>query len=413
MKRIYAIAVVVILVGLIGLQIFRKADKSRNTGMMKRGGAPIAVEAVPAKRITIRDTRMFTGTLSAGSEYMAAPKISGRLDKILVDIGDVVKKDQLIAVLDGEEASLGVKDAKASLNVARANLKESRGLFGIAAKDHKRIKELHGEGIASDADLDAANAQYKAYSAKRKVALAQLKKAQAALDAAKVMLSYTQIRASWENGDGDRVVGERFVDEGAMLAPNQPLVSILDINSLIAAIDITEKDYPRIKIGQETDIVADVFPSRKFKGKISRIAPRLDSASRKAKVEIEIDNSEKLLKPGMFVRAEITFERKENALVVPITAMTKRDGVRGVFLIDEGAATVRFVPIETGIVNGEYAEVVEPAISGKVVVMGQHLLEDGSKIIVPGESASPKIKPEKRDGEDDNPPDSGERAGRR
>jgi len=187
------------------------------------------------------------------------------------------------------------------------------------------------------------------------------------------------------------VVGERFVDEGAMLGANTAIVSVLDIGAMTAVIHVIEKDYPKVKVGQSAVVTADAFPGKTFSGKIVRLAPLLKETSRQARVEIEIPNPDALLKPGMFVRVQIEFDRHDNATVVPLSALVNRNGRQGVFLADLQEMKARFVPVTLGIVNGGLAEVLNPPLSGQIVTLGQHLLEDGTGIIVPGsEHSKPK-----------------------
>jgi len=160
----------------------------------------------------------------------------------------------------------------------------------------------------------------------------------------------------------------------------------LDIGTLIAVINVIERDYPKIQPGLETLISTDAFPGQTFSGKVVRIAPLLMEKSREARIEIEISNNQRVLKPGMFVRAQIEFKQHENATVVPMAALVKRNGKQGVFEVDQKEKMVHFVPVELGIVNGTRAEILNPPLSGAVVTLGQHLLEDGSKIILPDET---------------------------
>jgi len=103
-------------------------------------------------------------------------------------------------------------------------------------------------------------------------------------------------------------------------------------------------------------------------------------------VEVEIRNSEGLLKPGMFVRAQIEFARHEDVTIIPTASLVSRNERQGVFIADMDALKVRFVPVTAGVINGEDTEIIEPKLSGMVVTMGHHLLEDGSAIILPGRS---------------------------
>ena len=172
------------------------------------------------------------------------------------------------------------------------------------------------------------------------------------------------------------------MDEGAMLAPNASIVSVLDIDTLVAVIYVIERDYPKIQIGQTGTMTTDAYRGRTFPCKVVRVAPLLKETSREARVEMAVPNKEGLLKPGMFVRVEIELTRKDGATIVPISALTKRNGNQGVFLVDVAERKVHFSPVTLGIVNKEWAEVLDPPLSGDVVTLGHHLLEEGSTIIL-------------------------------
>jgi RND family efflux transporter MFP subunit len=383
MKKVIGIFVVLVLVGLLGWQVFRRASTSLKGSPRRRQAVAVAVEVVPVKRATIRDVKFFTGSLLPKSYFVVAPKIAGRLEKLLVNIGDHVKRGQLIAVLDAEEYAQQVEQARAEMEVAKATVEENRSALDVAQREFERAQALRQKKIASESELDAAEAQYKAQGAKYKVALAQVAQREAALKATQVRLSYTQIRASWEDGSGYRIVGERFVDEGTMLKANDAIVSVLEIHSLRAVIHIIERDYSKVRVGQEAVVSTDAFPGTTFTGKVLRVAPLLKETSRQARVEIEVPNRDQLLKPGMFIRAQIEFARHTDVTLVPLSALAKRGDQQGVFLADTQTMKARFVPVTLGLVNGKLAEIVKPSLSGSVVTLGHHLLEDGSAITVP------------------------------
>ena len=379
------IVTIVILAGLslLGWQIYQRASDSGKGFNHQRRNVPIAVEIALVKKTSIREIGSFTGSLYPLSKFIMAPKIAGRLEKLLVHIGDTVKHGQLVAVLDDDEYRQQVIQSKAELDVSRANLQERESTIENAKREYERTKALRKKKIASESQLDAAESEFKTQQAKLKVATAQISQKEAALKMAKICLSYARIKVPENNTKGYKVVGERFVDEGAMLAPNTPIVSILDIEKLIVAIHVIGRDYPKIQKGQETVISTDAFPGYTFKGKVIRIAPILKEKSREARVEIEIPNVQKLLKPGMFVRVHIQFDEHDNATVVPVAALIKRNGNQGVFIADLKENKARFIPVTVGIVNGIQAEVLNPAIKGTVVTLGHHLLEDGASIILP------------------------------
>jgi RND family efflux transporter MFP subunit len=377
------IAVGIVVLAFLGWEIYQRAFAGKNAAVGQRG-ISVAVEIGPVKKGSIKDLGQFSGSLIPKSQYTVVPKISGRLNQLLVNIGDQLRRDQLVAVLEDEEYQQQVIQAEADLQVTRANLEEAKSSLEIVQRDLDRAKSLHEQGILSDSELDAVVAQFQAQEARYKVAVAQLANREAALETARVRLSYTRIKASWEKGGDVRYVGERFVDEGAMLSSNTAILSIIELQPIIAVIHVTDKDYFRLKTGQKSIITSSAFPGEEFSGLLVRIAPLLKETSREARVEIEIDNAEAILKPGMFINAQIEFAQREEATIVPYSALVRRSGQQGVFLADLENKKARFTPVKVGIVDGERAEILEPSpMSGYVVTLGHHLLEDGTTIILP------------------------------
>jgi RND family efflux transporter MFP subunit len=399
MKHKGILAIILLFAGLVGWQVYTRLAATGKPELGSREAVPVAVEVSPVEIRTMKDMGLFTGSLDPKSQFVVAPKIAGRLERLYVKIGDPVKKDALIAVLESAEYFQQVDQAKAELDVAGANLAESRSSLEIVAREFERAKALRQKKIASESELDAAEAQLSAQEAKHRVAAAQVAQKEAALRAAQVRLSYTKIHAAWEDGDEIRVVGERFVDEGAMLAPNTSIVSVLDIGTLIGVIHVIERDYPKIRVGQQASVSADAYPGKVFSGEVIRIAPLIKEVSRSARVEIEISNPERLLKPGMFIRVQIEFSRIEEALVVPLTAIVKRNGDEGVFQVDMEEAKAVFVPVTFGMRDNTFAQVLDPPMTGEVVTLGHHFLEEDGPVILPGKDR-PQKGPEDKAGQD-------------
>ncbi|MBN1880296.1 efflux RND transporter periplasmic adaptor subunit [bacterium] len=387
MKKRVIIGVISVLVLITGFRICSWISPGRKNDS-GRGSRAVAVRAVPIDRRTIIDSSEFTGTLLPNSQFTVAPKVPGKLEKLLVNIGDPVRNGSLIAILDSEEYEQQLVQAGADLDVSRANLIDARNTRDTASREYDRIKSLREQQIASAAELDQAESVYLAAQAKYDVAQVQIKHKEAALRAAEVRLSYTRIQAAWEDGLTPRTIAERFVDEGTMLRANDPIVSIVDLQKVLAVINVVEKDFPKIRIGQIAEITTDAHPGKIFEGHIVRRAPVLDEATRKARVEIEIPNNESLLTAGMFVRAELQFDRHEDAVVVPQSAVVNRDGHRGVFIADPDKSRATFAPVETGISRDDLVEILSPDLSGLVITLGQHLLEDGASILLTSEETS-------------------------
>jgi RND family efflux transporter MFP subunit len=382
MKKLFYALLVFVIIAIISIFLFKRITASSGA-RQGRPAVAVAVEVQPIRKDTIKDIGIFTGSLTPKSQFVVAPKAAGWLKKLLVNIGDTVQQNQIIAILEDQEYQQQVEQAKAELQVAKANAENCASDLELAQREYERAKALREKQIASASELETAEAAYNSSQTQLKVSLAQVAQKEAALKAAELRLSYTRVQAFWEDGDQTRVVGERFVDEGALLQANQPIVSVLENKPLTAVVYVVEKDYPKVSVGQRAVITTDAYPDKTFTGDIVRIAPLLVESSRQARVELEIPNTEELLRPGMFVRARIEFASHDNATIVPLAALVRRNGQQGIFIADRDNLKARFVPVTVGIISGESAEIIEPSdigALGYVITMGNHLLEDGSDI---------------------------------
>jgi RND family efflux transporter MFP subunit len=344
----------------------------------------VAVEVAPVEIGQVRELGFFTGSLQARSRFVLAPNVAGRLDRINVDVGDRVRKGQIVAVLDDREYLQLVEQAKADREVTQANLEDTQASLETAARDLERVKTLFAGRIASQAELDAAETQYRRAETQYRVLQAQVKQKQAALETVQERLASTRLIARWDSPGETRVIGERFVDEGALLRANDSVVSILDIGSLTATINVTETLYARMRPGFKAQAATDALPGKVFDGAVERIAPFLNETSRQGEVRVEIPNPTGELKPGMFVRVTLEYGRRDRVPTVPPSALVKRGERDGVFLLNEDGKTVKFVPVRIGIADSGRVEIVEPPLKGSVVTLGHHLLQDGSAVSLPG-----------------------------
>ncbi len=338
----------------------------------------VAVKVDSARYGRIEEIREYTGTVYPRYQYLLAPKVSGRIVGITKRIGDWVNAGEVIARIDDAEYQQAVREAEANSKIAQAGLAEARSQFELASQEKVRVESLQEKGIASPAELDAAVTNLTAQQSRFQLAQAQVEQREALLKSAQIRLGYTQLKAS-EPG----FVGERFVDEGALLAPNSPVVSVIGIDSVIVRTTIIERDYGRIQNGQAVVVTVDAFPDRQFFGTVSRIAPMLQESSRVAQMEVEVTNGETLLKPGMFARVNVRIAEKDSAQIVPTTALVNRSGERGVFVVQRDKSIAHYVPVLSGILTPFEAEIISPRLVGLVVTLGHHLLDDGSPVLLP------------------------------
>lgn len=383
-KRILQISGVLFLL-LLGWRIVVLVTKNSGGGRGSSERPAVAVEVDSVRYEPIKEVREFTGTVHPMYQYVVAPKVSGRIIEIRKRIGDWVKSGEMIVRIDDAEYQQAVLEAGANLRIAQASLTETQSQFTLAKQELDRVRSLQEKGIASPSELDAALTNWNAQQSRLKLAQAQVEQREASLKSANIRLSYTVITAT-EPG----FIGERFVDEGSLLSPNAPVISVIGIDRVIIRTSIIERDYGRIHVGQQAVTEIDAFPSKRFFGHVARIAPMLQEASRVAQMEIEVQNDSLFLKPGMFTRVRVVLNEKDAAQVVPNEAVVSRSGENGIFVVDSTGTVARYHPVQIGIVANEKTEIISPKLESVVVTLGQHLLEDGSPILLPKQETGEK-----------------------
>ena len=369
----------------LGLVIFSQFLDWAGSGKSGKATRAVPVEVAQIQRGPIASQRTFSGELEALAEFVVAPKVSGRVERVIVDIADTVKRGQVVAELDNDEYVQAVAQAEADLLVARANLSEAKSALEIAKREFKRTESLSERGIVSASDFDTAKQNQLAKQAQLEVAAAQVTKAESSLETANIRLGYTKVTAGWTGGDENRIVAERYVDEGQTVAANEPLLSIVELDPIVGVVFVNERDYAHLKPGQLVSLTTDAYPGEQYTGRIDRIAPVFRKSTRQARIEMTIDNPQHRLKPGLFIRATVVLAQVPEATIVPEQALTIRDDRSGVFIVSEDGRSVTWHEVKVGIREGKRVQVEGEGLSGLVVTLGQQLVNDGSSVTIPAE----------------------------
>jgi RND family efflux transporter MFP subunit len=263
-----------------------------------------------------------------------------------------------------------VKQAEAALVLARSTA-ETRSW-------EQDIEMAQAGYNQAKAGLETAKALENAKSWEAEITAAEtgLKQAEAALELAKEMLSNATITAPISG-----IIADRFMDEGSMAAPGVPLFNVVNMDQVKAVIDVTEANINKISSIKTAYVSVEALPGEVIEGQITMISPTVKPMSRTISVEIAIDNAEYKIKPGMFAKVYIPVEVHENAVVVGRSAIVddRISGGKYVFVVNNGTSNRR--QIETGITRSDRVEILSGIQTGeKVVVSGQHFLEDGEKV---------------------------------
>ena len=301
----------------------------------------VAVAQVAMREVPQMST--YTSTVQPYVKNNIAPQSGNRIKAIKADIGDFVSKGQVLAEMD-----------QVQLQQAELQMKNKED-------EYKRLKGLYEVGGLSKSDLEAIELAYN--------------------------VSKTQYENLLENSvlrsPVSGVITARNYDVGDMYAMAAPLFTVEQIVPVKLLVGISESDYSKVKKGDKVEIVADALPGKVFEGKVRKIYPTIDPATRTFTVEVVVNNQKRELRPGMFARVTVTFG-VNNSVVIPDVAIVKQQGSgeRFVYILNEDG-TVSYQKVVLGRRMGTEYEVLEGVADGaKVVTGGQIRLKDGVKVTV-------------------------------
>jgi len=359
------VVVGIILVVLLGITAYRIVGGKRGARGIRGGDAekPV-VELAGVESGTVRRVLSATGNVEAKSEVKVFSKVSGRIEALAVDVGDPIGKQSIIAQIERQEIALRAKQAEAGLYAARVSLDNLEA-------EKERTERLFAKGSVSQQKRDGIEAQYK-------TAQAQVRQAEAALALAREELANATVRAPIPG-----LVAERLVDVGTMVGPSLALITMVQMDTVKAVVDVTEKDVGQIRLGIPAEVEVDAYLDTAFEGHVVSISPVVDRGSRTAKVEIEIPNRDHRLKPGMFADVTLVLEIRKNVPLIPqaalVTEVRQGKSTAAVFVVEGGKAVER--EIRVGLANDDRIEVLGGLETGEqVVVAGQHYLKGGEEV---------------------------------
>jgi HlyD family secretion protein len=342
------------------------------------GRGPLVVELAAARKATMNQEVRVVGNLIGEATVAVAPRTAGRVQDVFVRLGDRVTRGQRVAKIEDFEIVEQVKQAEAAQEVAAATIRQREADLQLALTNVERSRNLFQRQLLPKQTLDDNEARYQAAVAQIDLAKAQSTQSRARLDELRINLANTVI-VSPVNG----FVAKRSVDPGAFVSQNVPVVDVVDISSVRLVVNVVERDLKELRAGAQAKVEVDAFPGEMFQGRIARVAPVLDPATRTAPIEIEIPNSDFRLKPGMYARVGITTATKKETLVVPVDAIADLGGRRGVFQHLNGVAIFRSV--EVGTEGEELIEVVGGLSEGdQVITTGARALRDGDRVQLSG-----------------------------
>jgi multidrug efflux pump subunit AcrA (membrane-fusion protein) len=291
-RNIYIVA------GLIAvILLFRAGQKILSSKKAAGGGGEaVAVATAKAERKDIEETLDLTGDIRGLNEARLYPRVPGRLLRKIKDAGDIVKKGDVVALVDRDEPALKFAAAEVT-------------------------SPLSG------------------------------------------------------------VLTRYFVDLGQDVTPATPVCEVADVSPIKVVVSVTEKDFPRVRLGLAARFDCDAYPGETFQGKVKNMSDAMDAATRQAEVEIEAVNPQKKLKPGMFARVTLSLEPHPKAIVIPREALAETGETRYAFVVENGKARRR--DVREGLRFEKEVEILGGLTEGEeVVTIGWQNLTDGTPVDV-------------------------------
>ena len=342
---------------------------------------PMTVELGSATRADVAAHLTVVGNLIGLQTVDIAPRTAGRLLSVNVQLGDRVRRGQVLAKVEDREIVEQVNQAEASQEVSKATIRQREADLKVAELNFDRSKNLFERQLLAKQSLDDAESRYMAAVAQFDLSKAQLNQNDSRLKELRINLQNTSVTSPV-----DGFVGKRSVDPGAMVNTNTAIASVVDISRLRLVVNVVEKDLRMVSAGDPAEVEVDAYPGETFHGKIARVAPVLDPATRTATMEVEIPNGDNKLKPGMYARINLTVEDRKNALVVPKNAVIDFESKRGVWS-PNAENRAKFVPVTLGIEGGDNIEILSGLNEGdKFVTTGAAAVRNNDQLLIAGQA---------------------------
>ncbi|MBP7868495.1 MAG: efflux RND transporter periplasmic adaptor subunit [Firmicutes bacterium] len=342
-------AIAVIAIALLAVAAIAGGTAWRRRQKAAQSTAVPSYRPVPVSRGTLSRTISATGNLSAAGQIDVYPEKSGIVDAVLVDVGREVKAGDVLVRLVQDR--IDVQQANSSVRQREDELKSAQDMLG-------KIRDLHGRGAATDKELKSAEAS--------------VVQAQDNLQAARLKLNSLVTHS----GDGlirspiDGVITTVKAVVGGSVSPSAAVVTVVDPGDVILKVTVDENDIGVVQVGQKADITLDAVGGLSLVGTVSAVGKVGETKSGIVvfNVDIGIDNTGPSVRPGMSAEANITVERVDNAIIVPISALEGRMG-RYAVEVRNADGSIESRTVEVGMKTSTAAEIVSGLSLGDVVVV--------------------------------------------
>ena len=343
---------------------------------LSREGTPKAVQVEIVRQDSIPRAVEVVGTLAAVDQVTISSEADGKVSRILADLGDRVTAGQVADRARQRKAAVHLEQQRAALARALAqygapdtehlpdiektpDVQKAKAELVQATQAFDRANELFKRPLVSRQTLDDAHATLQAKRAGYDSSLQNAKNLRASIQGseASMKLADRELRDTYIRAPFDGYVEKRFVNLGELVKAQMPVMAVVRLDPLKVIAEIPEKMAPWIAVGQAVELHVDAYPDRTFAGKVSRISPAVNTATRAFPFEALVPNPDAVLKPGTFARVQIESGKIDSVLTLPYAALQYRYGVNRVFVVNGDKLAMRELTVGERL--GERIEIVE------------------------------------------------------
>jgi membrane fusion protein (multidrug efflux system) len=305
-----------------------------------------SVRTQMAEAEEVSDRTVLSADLLPMRRATLAAEVAGNVDSLKVELGQRVRKGQVLASIDTRAVRQQLAEAEALFNQAQDRFERAEKLFA----KRSITKEQHIDAVAS---RDVADAR---------------------LASARLRLEKSEVKAPW-NGH----VASKKVEIGDYAGPGQPLLELVSMDRLKVRAPASAADVPYLKVGIPVEVKVDVYPGEVFPGELVRMGAELDPNTRTLEVEAEIDNQDLRLKPGLFGRMELERRKLADAVLVPLTSIVDFENRKVLYVVAGDVAELREVTL--GPVLGDRVLILTGIEAGeRFIVAGQQNVANGQRV---------------------------------
>lgn len=394
----------------------KQAAESRSPNAANRGSQATAVDVQVAKTGTLRKQTEYIGTSAPIQAVSLRSQVEGQLLALRANLGDTLRKGEVIAQVDDAllvstlnqaEAELAARKsevarAQSQVSNARAAMQEAKLELNQAQSDSARFQQLFKEGAISAQQAQQSRTTAQTAAQVFRAAQDQVRTEQQAVAAAQgrviaqqAIVAQAQKRRSYARvlSPINGVVIQRTIEPGSLVQPGTEVVKLGDFSSVKVVVQVSELDLSKVRVGQSVEVRLDAFPTQIFVGQVTRISPAADPTARLVPVEVTIPNLEGKIGSGLLARVSFA-EGAVKRVVVPQTAL-EATGERGNKGAEEQKSGTVFVVAEKGegsnivtakaVTLGDRADGQVEILSGlnpgeRFVVRSGEPLEDGKSV---------------------------------